>query len=841
MVNRPSISLNNFSNLSRTIFVAFTLILTIPVETIATTYLKESNSKISTNSINLSNTNFKGSAKYKIAQSEMLIRSRAKQFLTQGAQLYSEKKISDAVVSWQKALNLYRQIRDVKSEGLALGKLGIAFQDLGQYRKAIQHFDIALPILQQANEKIVKASILGNLGNSHLKLGNFSNAISFYKKSIALWQELSDPANEGKARRGLGNIYITLGNYSDALAQHRQALRLALATNSPEALSSTYNSLGLIHSNKGQDREAHQFYQKGLASAQTIQDSLQSKLSQAQILSNLGYLELAKGDHVSALASYQKGLSLATTIKDKILEASALLGIGSVYTSRDEHSKALTVLQRSFSLAEGIYNSSLKAKILHLLGATHWQLEQFNEAELYFNSAVTLLDDSRENLDDIDKVSIFETQVHSYALLRRVLAEQGKFPEALEASERGRSRAFIELLSKRQASNNLSPLLRQDLLPNLPDLLQVAQQQNATLVEYAYVADEKFVARGKLYGEFVKIYIWVIKPNGNISFREVNLTPTQTNYLQQAGSWANQWKESVEDRLSSGRIEPLKQEFQKLHQDLYSILIAPIADQLPSDPSDPVIFIPYRELFQVSFPALQAPDGTYLVQKHTILTAPAIQVIELTHQLQTNKATNTSNSLVIGNPTMPTLSLEPLEGAEQEAKNISHILNTQALIGDSATETIVKQRMGSARIIHFATHGLLNEVASESGVPGAIALASDSQNDGFLQSDEILDLKLNADLVVVSACDTGRGQLTGDGVVGLSRSIMAAGVPNVMVTLWSTSDESTALLMEEFYRLYSQNPNKAQALRQAMLKTMEVADYSHPVFWAPFNLVGQAR
>ncbi|MGR3279116.1 CHAT domain-containing protein [Acaryochloris marina NIES-2412] len=823
---------------SQNFFIASILILSVPNETIATTSRTESISTISFNKSSLLKESTQISTKQNIAQLQTAVQARAEQFLNQGSQLYFEKKFDAAVASWQQALNLYRQIRDAKGEGLSLARIGLAYQDLEQYRKAIQHFDIALPILQRSREQIVQASILGNLGNSHLKLGNFSKSIDFYQQSIALWKELGDPANEGQARRGLGNIYITLGKYSDALDQHRQALRLTLAINAPEALANTYNSLGLIHSSKGKDQEAHQFFQKGLASTQNIQDDLHSQLLQAQILNNLGYLELAKGDQASALASYQKALTLAKTTKNKTLEASALLGVGSVYTSRDEHSKALTVLQRSLFLAESIDDSSLKAKILHLLGATHWQLGRFQEAESYFNSAVTLLDGSRENLDDIDKVSIFETQVHSYALLRRILAEQGKFSEALEASERGRSRAFIELLSKRQASNNPSSLSKQTLLPNLQELRQVAKQQNATLVEYAYVADEKFIARGKLYGKFIKIYIWVVQPSGQINFKEVQLTSVQTQLLKQAGNWANDWSDLPEQE------QALKQQFQKLHRDLYEILITPIQDLLPKDPNSPVIFIPYRELFQVSYPALQAPDGTYLIQKHTILTTPSIQALALTQKThQESTVLPQTKSLIIGNPTMPAihenaLPLKPLPQSEVEAQTIGRLLNSPALIGQLATETSVKQKISSANIIHFATHGLLGEF-SKSGVPGAIALAPDNTNDGLLTSDEILDLNLKADLVVVSACDTGRGHLTGDGVVGLSRAIMATGVPSVMITLWEIDDTSTAILIENFYKQYLQTQNKAQALRQAMLNTMK--QYPHPVYWAPFTLVGQAQ
>ncbi|HEY9904004.1 MAG TPA: CHAT domain-containing protein, partial [Candidatus Sericytochromatia bacterium] len=106
-------------------------------------------------------------------------------------------------------------------------------------------------------------------------------------------------------------------------------------------------------------------------------------------------------------------------------------------------------------------------------------------------------------------------------------------------------------------------------------------------------------------------------------------------------------------------------------------------------------------------------------------------------------------------------------------------------------------------------------------------------------ADQILNLKLNAELVVLSACDTGRGRVTGDGVIGLSRSLISVGVPSVIVSLWSVPDSPTASLMTEFYRQMQQQPDKAQALRSAMLTTMK--QYPNPKDWAAFTLIGEAE
>ena len=168
-----------------------------------------------------------------------------------------------------------------------------------------------------------------------------------------------------------------------------------------------------------------------------------------------------------------------------------------------------------------------------------------------------------------------------------------------------------------------------------------------------------------------------------------------------------------------------------------------------------------------------------------------------------------------------------------------HSLKTRALVGEQATKKVVVEKMPQRHIIHLATHGLLDDIQG-SGIPGAIALAPGEDDNGLLTAREILDLNLSAELVVLSACDTGRGQVTGDGIIGLSRSFILAGVPAMIVSLWSVPDAPTAFLMETFYRnLEVYGTDKAQALRQAMLATMR--QHPDPKDCAAFTLVGEVK
>ncbi|MBD1943864.1 CHAT domain-containing protein, partial [Coleofasciculus sp. FACHB-712] len=278
-------------------------------------------------------------------------------------------------------------------------------------------------------------------------------------------------------------------------------------------------------------------------------------------------------------------------------------------------------------------------------------------------------------------------------------------------------------------------------------------------------------------------------------------------------------------------------------QQLHQLLVEPIAELLPKAAKARVAFIPQKSLFLLPFAALQDKQGKYLIEQHAIFTAPSIQALDLLYKHRQRIQGIAKDVLVVGNPTMPRVPpkigqkpvlLQQLPGAEQEANAIANLFNTQALIGDAATETAIVQQMPQARIIHLATTGLIDE---EEALRNAIALAPSNTDDGLLTAEEILNLKLNAELVVLSACDAGLGRITEDGVIGLTRSFLAAGVPSAIAPLGLISDEPTAFLMTEFYKNLQSNPDKAVALQNAMLATMK--QHPNPMNWAGFILIGE--
>ncbi|MEG4848096.1 CHAT domain-containing tetratricopeptide repeat protein, partial [Microcoleus sp. F10-C6] len=686
---------------------------------------------------------------------------------------------------------------------------------LGDYAKAIEYIQQQLTIAREIKDRQSEGKALGNLGAAYLSLGDYAKAIEYIQQQLTIAREIKDRRNEGAALGNLGFAYMKLGDYAKAIEYIQQQL--------------------------------------------TISREIKDRRNEGAALGNLGFAYMKLGDYAKAIEYAQQHFAIAREIKDRRNEGTALGILGIAYLNLGDYAKAIEYTQQQLAIAREIKDRQNEGKALSNLGWALYQQGNFSAAEKTLLDSIQVSESLRANLDDAQKVSIFDTQIDPYFYLQKVLIALKKTNEALEIAERGRSRAFVELLAARlspspTAQTTINP-------PNIQQIQQIAKEQNATLVEYSTIWNEA-------------LYIWVIKPTGEITFRSVDLKSLNINLGQATESTrvaaATGRGLSEQDTVFADMIRGTRdalgtsennlsyqaatnrpnstpansQTANPKLQQLYQLLIEPIADLLPTEPNDPVIFIPHQSIFLVPFATLQNARGQYLVEKHTIIIAPAIQVLQLTRQArQKVRQVSPQNVLVVGNPTMPKIGsppqqLDPLPGSEQEAQIIAKLLNTQALIGPQATKTAIIQQMSNARIIHLATHGLFKEVKRQD-IPGALALAPSGNDDGWLTSSEILDLKLNAELVVLSACNTGRGKLTGDGVVGLSRSLITAGVPSILASLWYVPDAPTAELMAEFYRQLQQNPNKAQALRQAMLITMK--KHPEPRDWAAFTLIGEAE
>ena len=810
---------------------------------------------------------------------------------------------------YQKILENYPQeLEQARKSGEPLFELGVlnqgasAYQYFGQFERAIALYEQALAIARQVEDSDLQGSILWSLAIAHSKLGD-AYGINFLESQLAeeqqpkfrlailkylstaysqsqdlerslvlredyvrLVRQIGTKMEEVSALNDLGLGYFALRQYDRAIAVHEEALALVKGVENATLHGGILVHLGISYSYA--DRE-----DKALAQFEALLElgrETGNVYQQEQALNAISEYYTIQEDYERAIAIQNDRLELAKTQKHFTDEAFALQDLSRIYYWSGELKQAIAIQQKSLDLidrgfkqqqaeipaaAEVLEYSSSIAQALgyEKLGFLWLQANDLANARSSFRNALEGLEQQRQQIIinpnfvnmSKDQLSVFayDQATDVYRLLQQIAVRENKPLQGLELSEAGRARALVDLLVSKLSTNPTA--IAKTPPPTIEQIRHIAKTENSTLVTYTVQYEYgRFYQYGPgqwLKGEppekiATELYIWVIQPNGKITFRSVPLNFVLDDLVRGArNSIILQGQGRLRRRRSTG--EPLKE--------LHGYLIEPITDLLPSDPQARVTFIPQDSLLLVPFPALQDANGTYLVEQHTLMTSPSIQVLDLTrknrlrNQQQRRKDTQ---ALVVGNPTMPEIRLEggdasvqldPLPGAEQEAETIATLLQTEALIGDAATKPATIARMESAPIIHFATHGLLDD---RGGFLSSLALAPTSDDSGFLTAKEIAGLSLTTELAVLSACDTGRGTINGDGVVGLSRAFVSAGAEGVLVSLWAIPDRPTVVLMEEFYQQLQQGKDKASALRSAMAIAKQ--QFPEPHNWAAFTFIG---
>jgi CHAT domain-containing protein len=705
---------------------------------------------------------------------------------------------------------------------------------------ALQSLQAALKIYRSRQNKLGQQETLDALGSAHLFLEDLTQASNYLQQAIKVSQQNSDPVSKSLAANShdmLGQIYLQQSTPQKALAAFDYRLQMAKSSPGGDWEASAFHNFGITYLAMKDYNKALQSFQKSMELKGAAGDHQSDPEENARTLSLLGYTYLQMNNRQQAEATLLQALNQGEQSGSELLPS------------------IITQVEQQIEALKATYGNN--PQLLKAIEALKTKQLSTNKLRQNIKSG---------NLDQIDLLRAQRSEDSNAAicsLLQKIYADQDKEIAALEMSERCRARALVRRLFEKLDGDTVTDKIAP---PVLQQIRQIAKTQKATLVQYSILAKDAHAPNTKNTVES-DLLIWVIPPSGEVTFRRIDLQASWLKDGQSLNDLVNQSRQAMGVRGRAAiTVKPKVDNNAPADQDalkqLHALLIAPIADALPTAPDSHVIFIPQGVLFSVPFPALTDGSGQYLVDRHTILTAPSIQTLELTRRRHSQvRESGNQQVLVVGNPTMPQYPqrggqvLPTLPGAEAEANQIASLYKTQALTGSQASETAVTAKLQQARIAHFATHGLLDSrpkmplglqllnfgsVGKVGGLstPGAIALAPGDNQDGLLTSDEITKLTLNTELVVLSACDTGQGTILSDGVVGLSRSLLTAGAPSVLVSLWKVPDEATADLMVDFYRQLQSSPNKAQALRQAMLKVRQ--KYPNPVDWAAFTLVGEA-
>ncbi|MBE9208004.1 CHAT domain-containing protein [Nostoc sp. LEGE 06077] len=736
-------------------------------------------------------------------------------------------QFKSALASLQESLRLYQIIGDRTGEATALFRIGDAYFTLGKYKTAINFYKQSLQLTQDFANQSITVQILEHLTNTYITLGDERLAKKYQEQATALKKEIGNPDREAAFLGNVGLDHDAATEYKQAIAFYSQQLTTAKANNNYQLQIDSLQNLAASYRQLGQYPQAIAAYQQQLKLAQELNNNTIVSLTFKQIAETYQ----TQGNFHQAIAFYQQQLKLT----DKTQKAEVIRQLGRVYTFAKEYDKAIAIYQEQLKSAQANKDNYTQGTALNNLAFVYLNSNKLDDAKATLQTSIQNWTSLRLDLGNTIDYAV--EQANTYRLLQQVLITQNQPEAALEISEQSSIMASLQLLGMRLASeakdNNLKIAPKSITLPTITDIQKIAKEQKATLVKYTIIPDDG-------------LYIWVIQPTGKITFRKVKPTPENTfdsvNSIPQIiASVPNYLGINSQENQGKKLVNPLLQ----LHQ----LLIKPIADLLPDNPTAQIIFIPQDELWFVPFPALVDIYDKYLIAKHPISTVPAIQILKLAKE-QRGKIGG-SKVVVVGNPTMPKIArainqapqpLPQLINSEQEALAVADFFKTKALIGSQATKAAILPLLPKAKLIHLATYSVLDDIKRQ-GIPGGIALAG--ENNGLLTASEILNLynqpkgkRLRAKLAFISAGETGQGSI-GNGVLSLSLALMTSGVPSVIVSQWASPDTPTSVLTTEFYRQLKQNPNKAQALQKAMLATMK--QYPNPKYWSGFNLIGEVH
>jgi CHAT domain-containing protein len=779
---------------------------------------------------------------------------------------------------YQKALAIYHEIKGEHSResSIVYNNLAEIYLALENYEKSIEMATKSLNISKSVygNESSEVALAYKNLGSNYEILGDYDRAIQNHELAIGICNKSIGEKHLTTAAvyESMSKLYYATANYekSQGLSEQVLSIRKELLPVKHYLLSYTLNDLGMASFKRNQYNQALRYFTK----------SLENNL--------LGFTAGDNYFKAPPVKNYQDNMAFLNALKGKIIVFT------SMYIENKLNSKERKQIQEAAidhidvcdKLIDKIRKSFLHEK--DKLGFSSSSVAVYN---LAINLCYMIYADTKEELF-LDKTFYFSEKLKAGTLLEALAGSQAmKFsgvPDSILAKEKKLDRELAFL--KKQLAESNAPDLQNRLFDNEKSKQNLINHCEQNYPKYFQLKYSEFVPDIKtlqasldIHSALVSYYIDEQSVFQILITRD-NIRVSRTDKLKDFDQKLEEFRQSIINGNSKSGL----QTYAQLATELYDCLF-----QLKTDKTiNSLVIIPYGNLATVPFEALltrkiqenqKLNDYPYLIDRYTISYSYSANLHYLTrkkHMQEMPQITQLNDWLafapVFSDESISGLSLRnrgilkkissgsdrltsrgrlltgdyvtPLPGTENEVKAIykqydSYGKSATVKLHQSANESFIKSSdLKQYRFLHFATHGFVDTERPELS---GILLAQDTigGNDGILFSGEMYNLELNADLVTLSACETGLGKLhSGEGLMGLTRALLFAGAKNIIVSLWQVSDDATTDLMIEFYAEMlktDKQTNFSEYLRNAKLKMIKSKKFGHPFFWSPFILIGK--
>ena len=820
-----------------------------------------------------------------------------------GVVYFSRGEYQRALETFEGNLKLDALKHDRAMTARTLNNIGTIKRVFGDTLGALDYYQQSQRLAEEAGDKKILSNALNNVGVINRDLGDYARALEYFEKSLAFSEALGDKVAISQGLNNVGTIHGSQGNHAQALEYFQRALKIGQAADDKAMIANALNNIGLTNYRHRDYPQALDYYQQSLA----LREQLNDKRGAALTLNNIGLIYREQGDHKKALEYYQQSLAIREKLDDQAGMGYVLNHIGYLHYLQGDYQQALELSKRVIDIGTRLGNSDLMWTGYELAGRAHTSLKQFDEAEKELTTSINTIEKMRYLVGggELARQRFFEDKLPPYMAMVELAFSRNRAVDALTYSELAKARTLLDVLrngripinkamspeeqERERASNAELTLLnaqiydeRQRPKPNLERIAELEpRREKARLAHEAFLTSlyvkhpELKVQRGEAMPitaaeaaalipdpataiiEFVvaddKSYLMVLTADHKNAASPLKIT------LYPIKITANQLSERV------GQFRRMLAErdlnYQDTARELYDLLLKPAEEQLRGRKM--LCIVPDRSLWELPFQALQPRTGVHLIEDYTLFYAPSLSVLrEVTKQPSVAARSSSRPAktlLAFGNPQLngkpggtvrggdAETAFGPLPEAETEVKTLARFYgaaNSHIFIGPEAREGVVKTEAPKYEVLHFATHGLLDNRNPMFSFLTLAQTGGDPNEDGLLEAREIINMNLHAKLAVLSACQTARGWVgAGEGVIGMSWALFVAGVPTTVASQWKVDSQSTTSLMIEFHRRLTQRPAnsktaKAEALREAELGLLRTERYRHPFYWAGFVMIG---
>ncbi|MBF0195386.1 MAG: CHAT domain-containing protein [Magnetococcales bacterium] len=751
---------------------------------------------------------------------------------------------------FNKANKLFKESKDLKGEALALIDIGLTYEKTGDFNNSKKYYNKGIKIGQRLDDPFLLATGYLNLANTSWFQGDYQQAFKLLINASNQANHASKPHLEVMIANTRGLLYWTLNENDKALLHLQKAIDKSKRDSLATELASSLNNKALVLRATGNLDDALYNFQQ----AMVIDAQQKSLWGLSYDNRNIGIVLMKKGQHEDAEERLLVSETISSEISNPINQSKAQLELGNLYKKIGRVKLALNYYSQAFEIAKKLHLKEVVWRASAGMGDVLWQQNKPKEAFAAYDRAINIVEGMRSALKiDALRNSFQENKQDLYRNMITLLVAMGDARKGFDYLERFRSRNFIDLLANQKIElkrpedekelKHVSNLFQEldNLAQELAATKKPSKTQKSRYKRQKAIAEEaqlELLQKNPELSAFISVnpltlkqfegklekgvgtiaylltkkelYIWVTNKKGT-KFKRVAVTEKELT------AKVREYRDLMQN------IEPVE----KVMSQLYKWLIKPIEDDIAD--LKYIGIIPHGPLYFLSFSALRGENG-YFVEEYPLFYSPSASAMEYSFKKRTK--TKRTKILAIGNPDLGNLNFD-LPLAEYEAGSIQWTFpDGDLLVGKKATKKWIVENISKYGIIHIAAHGDFQGI---NPLFSSLWLSAKDQQKGRLTVKEIFSLDINADLVTLSACQTGLGTLQGSELIGLNRAFLYAGTHALISSLWRVDDLATAVLMKHFYRNYS-TMNKAQSLQKAQQTVKQT--FPHPANWAGFNLMG---